>query len=580
MQLTSSPRRALGLVAVGALGLSTAVLGATGTASAAPLTGDPITFLTDVDADDEYEYDMEGVTSITIPAGYCSVNWGVYGGGGGGDGTGWGGDAGTIGVTTTVVAGQKYDLYAGTAGGDATQPVADDPDTTEVDEEVTGAGGAGGTNGRHNDGAAGTFDANDGFGGGGGAASEVFLDGVRQISAFGGDGAGTSGGEGSGGDTNYVLADVEPVWDEADASGDGSIDGQINPCAAPDEDEVIVTGAPIANWVHGVKNGLQFQLTISTVAKDNAVKGVQYSLDEGTWTDIATENAGDYQYSGTIPGLETGKSYQVSFRFTTALGHTAASKTLTGAPALPGPESVTAVSGAAQIKVSWTPPKNLTGVAGYRAVGGPKGAQSSAGSVSCQPTSALGTSCVLGATPGVVYTVLVESLDAKGERIGASDWVETQAVGAPPVPTTVPKADGTLISDAKDGKSTAGGQVTIKGTGFLPGSTVALVVYSTPVKLGEAVVLADGTFSATVTLPKDLANGTHHLVATGVDAAGNTRNLVVEVAVSGGTATAAVTAGPALAKTGFSALPWAGAGALALLAGGGLILGARRRNAA
>jgi LPXTG-motif cell wall-anchored protein len=93
------------------------------------------------------------------------------------------------------------------------------------------------------------------------------------------------------------------------------------------------------------------------------------------------------------------------------------------------------------------------------------------------------------------------------------------------------------------------------------------------VSLGQAVVGADGTFSATVTVPKDLANGTHHLVASGVDANGNPRYLVVEITVSGGTASG-------LAYTGFSALPYAGAGVLALLAGGGLLVVSRRRQAA
>ncbi len=48
--------------------------------------------------------------------------------------------------------------------------------------------------------------------------------------------------------------------------------------------------------------------------------------------------------------------------------------------------------------------------------------------------------------------------------------------------------------------------------------------------------------------------------------------MVIEVTVSGGTA--------ALAVTGFEALPYAAAGALALLAGGGLMVATRRRQAA
>ena len=50
-----------------------------------------------------------------------------------------------------------------------------------------------------------------------------------------------------------------------------------------------------------------------------------------------------------------------------------------------------------------------------------------------------------------------------------------------------------------------------------------------------------------MTLPKALANGVHHLVASGVDVDGNARNLVVEVTVCGGAAV--------LANTGFSAAP-------------------------
>ena len=65
-----------------------------------------------------------------------------------------------------------------------------------------------------------------------------------------------------------------------------------------------------------------------------------------------------------------------------------------------------------------------------------------------------------------------------------------------------------------------------------------------------------------MTLPEGLTNGDHHLVATGVDADGNVRNLVVEVTVSGGAA--------ALRRHRLLGRAVLGAGALALLAGGGL----------
>ncbi|SDY39750.1 hypothetical protein SAMN05661080_03352 [Modestobacter sp. DSM 44400] len=71
-----------------------------------------------------------------------------------------------------------------------------------------------------------------------------------------------------------------------------------------------------------------------------------------------------------------------------------------------------------------------------------------------------------------------------------------------------------------------------------------------------------------------LANGTHHLVAAGVDVNGDPRYLVTEVPVSGGTA---VVTAAGLAYTGFTPLPFIGAGALALLAGAGLLVASRRR---
>jgi hypothetical protein len=578
---TSQSRRAAGLLAVTTIGLSTAVLSVAGVASAAPTSAaaplESISFTTTSDGG----YDQPNTTSFTIPDGYCSVHWSVYGGRGGGDAIGGSGHgAGSIGATTTVVAGQRYDLFPGTAGGDATQTLraAVDPDTTAVGEAlvpVPGRGGSGGENGKGNNGAAGSEASNAEFGGGGGAMSEVYLGTVRQISAFGGDGGGSGGGAGAGDEVNFLLADVEPAWNTSDASGNGSIDGQVVPCAPvtpPGGGGATVTGAPIVHWVGGVENGLNFQLTISMVAGDNPVTGVEYSLNGAAFAPIATENAGNYQYSGTITGLQPATQYSVSFRFATAQGHSDPSSVTTAKTAVPGPVGVTAVAGASSIKVNWTAPADMTGVVGYVALAAPDGDQSSAREVSCQPAAALGTSCVLPAIPGLTYGVKVDSLDATGDRIGSSDWVVTGLVSAPAVATTLPKSDGALTSDDADGKVVAGEKITISGKDFLPGSTVDVIVYSTPVKLGSVVVGTDGTFSYTVTLPKDLENGVHHLVASGVDINGNARNMVVEVTVSGGTAV--------LAFTGFSALPYLGGGALAVLAGAGLLVASRRRQAA
>lgn len=598
MRFSSPTRRAAGLLAVTTIGLSTAVLSVTGVASAAtdfvPPAGESFTFTTS----DSDSYDVVNATSLIVPAGYCGIEWDVNAAmGGAASGPAANTEGRSLSGKTVVEAGQEYVFTLGEAGGDAkrgtpaVEAVAGDPTVVPADA-VPGAGGLGGAVG----GKDGVGDEVNGWGGGGGGATTISLDDEVVISVKGGaggsdDAAHPTGGAGGG-------ADLPATFVVGGRIADGArIDGEVFPCEVPvvitpetpvvpdpgtpsnpgtenpDGEYEQVTGAPNANWVLGVEGGLEFQLWISSLDSEDPVTGVEYTLDAGkTWKGVATENLDDFQYSGTITGLESGATYSVSFRFTTKNGVTEASETLTARTAVPGPLDVKAVAGPGAIKVSWAPPANLEGVAGYLVVGGPEGSQSSEGSIECQPTADLGTSCAMPAVPGTTYSLSVHSLDAEGETLGRSEWVTVGPVLASSVASSLPKADGTLTSNDADGKVVAGEQITISGTDFLPGSTVDLVVYSTPVKLGTATVLADGTFSATVTLPKDLTNGVHHLVASGVDVNGNPRVLVVEVTVSGGTAV--------LAMTGFSALPVAGAGALALIAGGGLLVVSRRRQAA
>jgi len=136
----------------------------------------------------------------------------------------------------------------------------------------------------------------------------------------------------------------------------------------------------------------------------------------------------------------------------------------------------------------------------------------------------------------------------------------------------------------------AGQQVVVSGYDFLPGSTVNVYVYSTPRLLGSVTVDAQGAFSTTVTLPADLADGTHHLVASGVDGNGNPKYLVVEVSVTGGVAgvepaaasgasTGMGTGGSTLAYTGFEPLPWLTLGGVLLVTGSALVVAGRRRRA-
>ena len=629
MRITSPSRRAAAVLAVSAIGMSTAVLSVSGVASAQITPETDYTFSTDPHADVTYA----GVSKLPLFNGFCSVTWDLTGGSGGADSDHIAGDAGGhLAATTTIDLEKSYYLYPGTAGGNA------EPESDGGSDD--GYAGDGGVNlGGPDSGSAGVKYGTAGgttfYGGGGGAASTVrndaYLPPAKQglaaglsfdplLSAFGGNGAGydQGAGVGAGDGTNLYPAEATGVTENAAEAGDGVISGTVHLCAPHggggdtnqpggdtnqpggdtnqpgggtgentggsgeddgDSNEVPdVTDAPYVNWVQGDEGSVIFQLVRGYVADGDEITGVEYRLGKGDWAKVAdVDNAGDYQYSGAIEGLTPGTTYSISFRFTTTSGHTEASEAQDATPLFGGPTNVVAVPGASFVKVSWQAPAGVPGITGYQAWAPVADAQSGNEPSSCTTSSADALSCVIGVAGGQAYDIVVVALRGDQEPTAGSVPVRTATVAGVAVSPTLPKASGVLTSDAKDGKAVAGGKVTISGKDFLPGSTVELVVYSTPVSLGSAVVGADGTFSQEVTLPKELANGTHHLVASGVDVNGDPRNLVVEVTISGGTAAAGD--GTTLAYTGATVLPYVGGGLVALLAGGALVLVGRRRNA-
>ena len=101
MTLRVPSRRALGLAAAGTLGLGMAAFGPAGVASAVA----PFTFST------------TSLSTVTVPAGYCAIDWTLIGGHGGTNPASVPGLAGgELRVTTPVTAGEQYELAAGSAG--------------------------------------------------------------------------------------------------------------------------------------------------------------------------------------------------------------------------------------------------------------------------------------------------------------------------------------------------------------------------------------------------------------------------------------------------------------------------------
>jgi hypothetical protein len=536
MRFTSPSRRALGVVAASTIGMSTALLGVTGIASAAPTP----------------TWTFSGSSpSVVVPAGICAIDVDMVGGAGGADSdTGPGGAGGhLVAEGISVQAGETLHLFVGAAGGNAS--------STEV--------GAGGVSGDPDfAGEDGYDNVPDGFYGGGGGSSSAIVavgeDGEYVIAeAFGGDGS-DAGFGGAGAGFGYNDADTDVTFDdEATSTGAPSISGTGVACVAD---------APYVNYV-APGNG---SATVNFVPQsDNGIPVTrwEYSVDDGdTWATLSTtpDRSG---FEGTITGLVNEQTYAVSVRAAGGTGdelkgEASESQEVTPYVPLAAPTNVSVTTTTSRVTISWTAVPGQ--VKGYD-VGWFAGQMGDQGCATA-PTV---TTCSFNVPAGSGYEIGVRAIDMQ-DRPGVYASQTGITVPGPATPSAVPTQDnGDITGPAGPiSKITAGQKITLQGTGFAPNSTVQLLVYSSPVSLGTVVTDENGSFSVEVTVPANLANGTHHLVATGVDANGNVRNLVIAVTVSGGVAT--------LATTGFDAVPVAVGGGLVLLTGAGLLVGARRRS--
>ncbi|QNG37192.1 fibronectin type III domain-containing protein [Geodermatophilaceae bacterium NBWT11] len=549
MRFTSPSRRALGLLAVSTIGMSTAVLGVSGVASAEPLPT--------LEAGDQFSSD--DVSSFQVGAGVCSITWTVTGAMGGyATGDVKGAYGGEVTADLDAEAGEVYSLYPGESGGHGSYDVDSD----------TATAGAGGGSGWSDGGAGGTVDGSE-AGGGGGAGSVVTLmtgaDEDAVIGAFGGDGGGGElGGSGEGDETNFLL-DVESAT-ASTSVGPGYITASANECA--------VSYAPYLNYVTAGDGSV----TVVFVAPQNdngiEVTGYEVTVDGGlTWAPLAvTDEEGTL--SGTVTGLTNETEYNVGVRAVSGAdgsvkGDASDFQTATPYEPLAAPAITSLTTGPSQVTLTWTAPSG--DVSGYD-VGYGTGRSGNGGVCATDQPTVLTCTFALPASSG--YTVGVTALDDEGRR-GLSAVQEAVTVPAPAVPSSVPtKDDGDIVGPAGPITAvTAGQTLTVQGQGFALYSTVRLSLFSTPIDLGTVDTDDTGFFRTQITLPANLTNGTHTLVATGINPDFTTRNLVITVTVSGGVVTSAT-----LANTGVdTAVPLAG-GALAVLAGMGLLVGARRRS--
>lgn len=143
------------------------------------------------------------------------------------------------------------------------------------------------------------------------------------------------------------------------------------------------------------------------------------------------------------------------------------------------------------------------------------------------------------------------------------------------VPVTfaaAPVAEGEITLSATS--VAAGGSVTIDGTGFDAALDLVIELRSTPVQVGTVTVAGDGTFSVSVTIPKDTAAGAHTLAVIQPDGAEATAALTVTAAAgSGGSGDG----GGELGVTGADPTPYLLVAAILLLLGAAFVFVRRRR---
>ncbi|AGL19613.1 OmpA family protein [Actinoplanes sp. N902-109] len=139
---------------------------------------------------------------------------------------------------------------------------------------------------------------------------------------------------------------------------------------------------------------------------------------------------------------------------------------------------------------------------------------------------------MIGAVAGTSYTVTVVARGPGGTS-PVSPASAAVVPAAPAAPVTVPAGVPLTLTTDKGQLSLAvpAQQITVIGTGFAPYSTARVTIYSDPVVLATVTTDGDGSFAAPVTVPADLAVGSHTLLAQGVDPQGATRQMALPVTV-------------------------------------------------
>ncbi|POH59237.1 GDSL-type esterase/lipase family protein [Arthrobacter glacialis] len=192
--------------------------------------------------------------------------------------------------------------------------------------------------------------------------------------------------------------------------------------------------------------------------------------------------------------------------------------------------------------------------------------------------------------PTVAPTVAPTATPTVGPTVAPTFTATVAPTSAPSAPVV-----GEPTVSLSGTSAVAGGELTMTGSNFKPGTTATFTLHSDPVVLGTAVVAPNGVVTLTAKLPTAVPAGVHTLIITGTDANGETAETSAELTVAAAVGTASATgastasttmagnqsvshqAGNNLATTGAGTTPFL-LGGLAVLLAGALSVVSRRRN--
>lgn len=281
--------------------------------------------------------------------------------------------------------------------------------------------------------------------------------------------------------------------------------------------------------------------------------------------------------TGSVSGTPTGPVQSATDYTVTGTGSSSgvATATLTigiEATAPGAPLSAAAVPGALQAFVSWTAPVSDGGGGALTYT-----VTAASGGATCTTTT---TSCIVtGLTADTTYTFDITASTGVGTSLATSTSAvlvpASVAPATPPVPslgTTVrlETPGGTVVTSIH-----AGRQYFAEVGGFAPDSFVEAVLYSVPVVVGSGVTDASGAARFAITIPADLAAGSHTLVIAGFGAGGSTA--FAAVGVTAPAASAAVAAARLADSGGGEPDRTAASAGLMLLIFGAAVLAVTRR---